>query len=198
MNFNHEIQPVLFNIKNSDIYPYLLAKVSKGNGQQVLEEAEQLWKKVTPAFPFNGYIQHHIYDSYFNYMKGVNSVIVFSSLLAVLLSCTGLFGLVYLNLTSRLKDYSIMKVMGASSYDLSKQVLRIFITFLVVAIVLGFPVSLYVSKVMFGVVFNNHIPINALYPTLSAIFLVIISLTTISALIFKISKQNPVLALRNT
>jgi len=198
MNFNHEIQPVLFKIKNSDTYPYLLAKVSKDNGKEVLEEVQQLWKKVTPSFPFNGYIQYHVYDSYFNYMKGVNSVIVFSSLLAVLLSCTGLFGLVYLNLTSRLKDYSIMKVMGASSYDLSKQVLRIFIAFLVIAIVLGFPVSLYVSKVMFGVVFNNHIPINALYPTFSAIFLLIISFTTISALILKISKQNPVVALRNS
>jgi len=193
---NTEIEPIIFKFKNAKAYPYLIVKASKGNGSKVLEIAKALWKNTSPNSPFIGYNQAYVYNAFLRFAENINKTIIFASLLAIILSCTGLYGLVYMNLTSRLKDYSIMKVMGASSKDISKEVFRIFLLFLILAIVFGFPASIYGSKFMLSMMFTDYVPINAYYPIISAIFLFVISTTTISALIFKVSKQNPVVALR--
>jgi putative ABC transport system permease protein len=192
-----KIEPVVIQLSQEDTYPFLVIRAVEGQTEKLTDEMKEIWKSASPDIPYNGFHQEEVLERYFVLMSGHSKVMVFSAVLAVSLACLGLFGLVYLHVIARMKDYSIMKILGINTFSLSRQVAKKFIMFLIIAIVLGFPSSIFLSRLLFKIVYTDYISITLLYPFIGAILLIMISLGTLALVIVKLMRNNPLDTLRS-
>jgi putative ABC transport system permease protein len=196
-SFQSEIEPVVFNIRHSEAFNFLSVKVNEGSKDKINEEIKRLWRTVSPGTPSNVVEQSSAIEQYFVLVSGHSKVMIVSAAIAVTLSSLGLFGLVYLNLSRKLKNYSVMKILGAETLDLVKQVSKGYFWYLLVAVLIGAPFSYYATRVLFSILYQYHVDVTALYPVLSILILFLITTVTISVIVIRVTRQNPVAHLRD-
>ena len=194
--FRNNTEPVLFRLAPTTDYNFLLMRVREGSQARVMEELKNMNHAAFPEIPFSGFYQDMIFQSYFSLVDGHSKVMVFTAFFLVILSCMGLFGLVHMNIISRLKDYSIMKVLGIGNFGLVKKVSKIFIWYLVVPILLAFPVSLFSTKLLFSILYTDHVPISMIYPILAALLLLVTAYISIAVLLFRLLKRSAIVSLK--
>ncbi len=134
------VEPTLFFIKalNGGV-SCLNIRVKPGIAlSKALPAIEEAFKKVVPAVPFEYKFADEEYAMKFAAEEYVANLATFSGLLAVFISCLGLFGLASYIAEQRTKEIGIRKVLGASVFNvwrlLSKEfVMPVFISFLIAA-----------------------------------------------------------------
>jgi ABC-type lipoprotein release transport system permease subunit len=196
-NFWNEMSPAMLRMIPEEDFRYLSAKIKPGTALETAEFFEAKWKEVEPDLPFNGFFQDTVFDNYFNNIVGHSKLIGFTATLAIILSCMGLFGLVSLNVASRMKEFSIRKVLGAGSLSIARGVNRQYIWLLVIATVIGAPLSYYVMVAFLDSVYEYHTPVQIPSIGLGIIAIFLIAAVTVSSLVVKVIKTNPVNALRS-
>ena len=107
------------------IQELILIKVTPGPISEVLNSLENDWKELLGSIPFEVSFLDDGIQSMYEKEKKLSNLIYLFSLLAVLLACLGLYGLVAFSVHARLKEVGIRKVLGASIkkilYLLSRQ-----------------------------------------------------------------------------
>lgn len=117
------------------------------------------------------------------------------TLLAILVSCLGLYGLVALIAVQRTKEISIRKLLGASLKQLLSLMTKDFIKLVLVALVIALPVAGYVmNRWLTG--YAYHVHLNAWMFLIPALSVVAIALAVISKEIIKTASVNPAKSLR--
>lgn len=119
------------------------------------------------------------------------------SIIGILISCMGLFGLVSLFISKRMKEYSIRKVMGASEKEISIQIGKGFVWVIVIATIIGAPLAFFMSDSVVKSVYSYHLPMNALPFIMTGLILIITAALTVSSNILKAVRVNPACQLRN-
>ncbi|MEM9858104.1 MAG: ABC transporter permease [Bacteroidota bacterium] len=195
-DFDDKIEPAFFKMSEDKDANYISARIEKGNIVNTEAYAQELWKKHVPDLPYNGFFQDEVFDNHFEELKGHARIMGFTATLAIILSCMGLFGLVSLNVATRMKEFSIRKVLGAGVASIFKGVNRQYIWILAIACFLGLPVAYMLVDSLFDEVYEYHMPLTIGPFMLAAAFLFIVALFTVSSQIYKVVKSNPVDALR--
>lgn len=191
-------EPIILRYTLSEAYSFLVARAKDGFQKSVFETAEKLWKDTNPDIPYGGFFQEEVYQNSLFLMKGHTKVIIFITLLFIILSCSGLFGILSLKIIGKMKDYSIMKIMGATPYWLFKNIYSQFIIFLFVSITLGWPLSLFIVKKIFKIVYVTHIEITFIYPLVASIILILLFIMTSYIFIKRVINHNPIESIRNS
>jgi putative ABC transport system permease protein len=116
-NFNfetlhHEVSPLMFLLQTStDLASF---KVRTSNIASLIGEVRNKWTALAPGKPFN----YRFLDDSFNEMyqseQQVGKIAIIFSVLAILISCLGMFGLATFIAEQRTKEIGIRKVLGAS------------------------------------------------------------------------------------
>lgn len=195
-DFKSKIEPVIFKFVNSDFYAYMNVKAENGQSDRVYEVVKKLWKDVTPNTPPNIIYQDQSMKQYFSLVQGHTNVMLFTAFLAILLSTLGLFGLVYLNISRKMKNYSIMKVFGASTFDLIRNVSKNYIWYILSAIIIGVPISYFATGIFFSILYEFHAPFSFIYLIIAILFLLVITISTISFIVMRLARANPMEHLR--
>ena len=195
-NFWNTIDPAMLRMVPEDDFRFVVAGIAGGTAQETTAQFEQLWKENMPDLPFNGFFQDTIFDNYFNQISGHSKLIGFSATLAIVLSCLGLFGLVSLNVTAKKKDFSIKKVLGAGNLEMAKSVNQQYVWILVIASIIGAPVSYFVMIQFMDSVYDYHVPVQWTSIALGILMIFLIAFLTVLSLIIKVIRDNPVEALR--
>lgn len=195
-NFWNKIEPVIIRMVPDDEFHYLVANIAGGTAIETAAYFESLWKNNIPDLPYNGFFQDTVFDNYFNSISGHSKLIGFPAIMAILLSSLGLFGLVSLNLAAKKKDFSIRKVLGANVGTMVRLVNKQYIGLLIIATFIGAPVSYYLMKGFLDTVYTYHVPVYWFTVALGIIVIFIVALVTVSSLIIRVLKDNPVEALR--
>jgi putative ABC transport system permease protein len=110
----HEpIDPVV--IKNEPGYAStFLVKTAAGRHQDALYIVERTWKQLIHDIPFEYQFVSEEFDALYRADQKAASLILIFSILAIFISCLGLYALVTFNTEQRTKEIGIRKVMGAS------------------------------------------------------------------------------------
>ncbi len=122
MHFRHEIKPLVFNLTNDTNFNYLVLRTNPGAVSDVEDYVKSTWKKLYPHNTYEGFFQNTAFDFYFRENQGIANLMVAIAIIAILISSMGLFGLVSLLISKRMKEYSIRKIMGASEKAISFQI----------------------------------------------------------------------------
>lgn len=180
---------------NQDRFQALTLRIDTGDVGATLGQLKQAWHSVLPSVPFNYFFLDERYDQQyrreFNFARLLNQF----TLLALFISCLGLFGMAVFSTQQRTKEIGIRKILGSTTRSIlwlfSSNMTRWVLMATLIAIPIGW---LAMSNWLNG--FAYRIPLRIWPFLLAGIAAQLIALLTISAQTFKAARANPVESLR--
>jgi putative ABC transport system permease protein len=119
------------------------------------------------------------------------------ALIALMITCMGIFGMASLNIAKMMKEISIRKVLGASILNIINLVNKDFIKLMAIATIIGVPVSYYMLKIFLDSLWEYHHDLDPV-PFILAVWIILFSAAlTISLQVYKAAVANPVDMLRD-
>jgi putative ABC transport system permease protein len=156
---------------------------------------EQTWAEAQPGKPFNySFLDEDLATQYQTEQRWSN-IVTYSSILAILIACLGLFGLATLSVARRTKEIGIRKVLGASVPGVVQLVAREFVVLVAIASVLAWPLAYFgMHRWLEDFAYRINLGVGAfLWATFAALA---IALLTISYHAIRAALADPVKALR--
>ncbi len=188
--FTEPVKPVLFHLCDKENFRYLSIRV---RADKVIEAAvflEKSWKQLFPDKLYEGFYQDEIWAGFFRTNTGVCKLSCFVGLIALLISCMGLFGLISLNIVRRLKEISIRKVFGASMQNIVKLLSKNLAKILIISSLIAVPLCYFFTFSMMDSYFSTRSPITVTPFLLALAILVITSVLTALSHIIKAAYVN--------
>lgn len=189
--FQRPMVPTVIRATGDSAYDFLTLQMSPGSASASMELVKGSFREIFPKALFEGKLQAEVFEFSFNDARGVQNIILFSAILAVLLSAMGLYGLVSLNMSSRIKDFCIRKVFGAEMGDLSKKLFRRYLISWGIASILGGVVSYLIVTVFLSSFFAFHSGVGLLPLSSGILGLLLVIGVTVSSQLWKVYKANP-------
>ncbi|MEO7802714.1 MAG: FtsX-like permease family protein, partial [Ginsengibacter sp.] len=110
---------------------------------EALAKVESIFKKNVPGMPFEYKFVDEEYSKKFEAETRIGRLSSFFAILAVLISCLGLFGLASFVAEQRTKEIGIRKVLGASVANLWQMLSQDFVVLVIVSCLIAIPVAYY-------------------------------------------------------
>lgn len=110
---------------------------------KTMAQLEMIFKKLNPGSPFEYRFADELHAQKFANQQQTSSLTAVFSLLAILISCLGLFGLAAFIAEQRSKEISVRKVLGASVQGLVLLLSGEFTKLVLIAMVIGVPITWY-------------------------------------------------------
>lgn len=195
-NFRNQIQPTLFKMAGKDDFQYLSLKVKDGSELETYKALQQNWAKLFPEIPFEGGYQEDVWGGYFAMMKMHGKFWRSIASIAILLAGLGLYGLVTLNISGRIKEFSIRKVLGAQVKSITFAILKQYVLLFAIALLIGAPISYFLVEFLIDSAYTYHVPMNVLGIIIAIVILIIVLLTVVLSQVQRIAKSNPVNGLK--
>lgn len=156
---------------------------------------ENVYKKYNPQYPFDYKFVDENFSKKFADEKLLGTVSFSFTLLAIFISCLGLFGLSSFSIEQRRKELGIRKVLGASTaglwFKLSKEFVRlVLISFLIGAAVGWYYVYQWLNKYTYHTSFDIWVFVVTVFLS------IMICLLAVSLQAFRAARANPVKSLR--
>ena len=140
-SLHNSIAPIAFRLTKQT--GEISFKLEAGHVRDFLATAEQKWKEMMPNDTFG----YHFVDSNFADLLKKDEIfgkaINFFTMLAIFISCLGLYGLSAFTAEQRTKEIGIRKVLGASSSQIVLMLNRKFTVLVTIAIVVSIPVAVW-------------------------------------------------------
>lgn len=193
--FFDTVDPAGFRLGNKDAMNFLVVK-SQQNPKEVYEKLEATWYEVAPTTPFNADYQDEAVKQ--SDLVNTNIMVMFRFLgvLALALSCIGLYTLVSLNIIKRIKEIGVRKVLGATVNQLVVLINLQFFWLLIIAAVLGAVASYFAIDLLMASIFSVYKTMSVATALFPMLFLLVVAIGIASGRIFKSAVQNPVKSLR--
>ncbi len=189
--FNREIGPSVFNIRPDRGLSFMLVRISQTDITGTIKMLEKHWKEIQPEKSFSfSFVEDDIARHYSDERKW-NGIVRYSSILAVLISCMGIFGLTLITVNRRIKEIGIRKVLGAGISQITGLVVKDFVYLVLAANVIAVPPAYYfMNKYLQN--FFYRIPLGPQIFIFAGIISIFVAVTTISYLALKAASANPV------
>jgi len=154
-----------------------------------------IFDKYNPSFPFEYQFADEQYGKKFNYEELVGNLAAIMAVLAIFISCLGLFGLASFTAEQRVKEIGVRKVLGASVFNLWKLLSKDFVVLVLVACAIAIPVAWYAMNDWLK---NYEYKISIGWMTFALVVTLSIAITliTVSFQSIKAALSNPVKSLR--
>jgi len=161
-----------------------------------LAKIEPVFKKFNPAQPFDYQFIDQQYAKKFGEEERIGKLANFFAILAVFISCLGLFGMASFMAEQRTKEIGVRKVLGASVFNLWGLLSKDFVLLVFISMVIAGPLAYYfMHKWLLN--FQYRAELAWWIFTLTAIGAIAITLLTVSYQSVKAALANPVRSLRN-
>ena len=165
------------------------------NVQEVIGDIQRKWKSFDAAAPF----EVKYFDQKINGLYAREDRLSYISrsfmVLSFIIASIGLIGLASFSLTSRTKELGIRKVMGASTWRITRLVSVEFLSLIAVSAILALPAAFYVAfRWLENFAYSTSISPVSVFATLGGVL--VLSLLTISYQVLQVAVKNPVDSLR--
>lgn len=142
----HEpISPVIIgNKKNA--YRVANIRLEPNNIQQGIKHIESLWSSSFPESVFDYRFMDKAIESFYKQEQQLSHLYQLLAVIAIFLSCLGLYGLVSFMAVQRRKEVGIRKVLGATTQNILALFSKEFILLLAIAFMVATPIAFYLMK----------------------------------------------------
>ncbi|GAB3513890.1 ADOP family protein [Emticicia fontis] len=165
------------------------------NASVALEKVGSVFRKINPASPFEYHFVDEDYGKKFAAEERIGTLATFFAILAIFISCLGLFGLASFVAEQRTKEIGVRKVLGASIINLWQLLSKDFVTLVFISCLIAIPISYFylndwLSKYEYHTEISWWIFVVAIFGALA------ITLLTVSYQAIKAAMVNPVRSLK--
>ena len=137
------VRPQLFHLDpNPD--SYVIIKLNPKSGASgSMEKLKKIFAAYSPAQPFDFQFADEEYAKKFGNEERIGKLAGFFAVLAIFISCLGLFGMASFMAEQRIKEIGVRKVLGASVMNLWGLLSKDFLGLVMVSLVIAVPLSFY-------------------------------------------------------
>ncbi|HEV8269807.1 MAG TPA: ABC transporter permease [Chitinophagaceae bacterium] len=190
-----EPKPTVFGL-STDEQNITIAKINPAsNVKDALAKIETVYKKFEKDQPFEYHFADEEYAKKFQSEERVGKLASFFAMLAIVISCLGLFGLSSFVAAQRTKEIGVRKVLGASVFGVWNLLSKDFVKLVFISFVVAVPVAWYMMNTWLQS-YNYRITISWNIFLLSGLGAIAIALITVSFQSIKAAIANPVKSLR--
>jgi len=162
----------------------------------LLKKIQAIWHNSFPTLPFEYTFQDEAVQQQYKTEMVLSRIINVFTLIAIMISCLGLFGLSAFQAEQRNKEISVRKVLGAGVGSLMALLSKDFLKLVAVALLIAIPIAWWVmNKWLQGFVYR--ISFRWWMFALSGMLSIMISLITVSFQTVKAAVANPIKGLRS-
>ncbi|MFN8333980.1 MAG: FtsX-like permease family protein [Cyclobacteriaceae bacterium] len=191
------LEPMMLRYSDPERVNYAIVSTSPDNVQDVNAFMEKKWKEVFPNRMYNSRFMNAGAVEADQVNKNILWMFLFEGGVALLLSVTGLFTLVSLNIIKRMKEIGVRKVLGASVANLSRIINSQFIVLLMIALVIGSYFGMWISDILMGSIFDHYQPPTIITAVVSCVMLIIACVLTVAFKTYNTARMNPSDVLRS-
>lgn len=191
-SLRHGEDDVAFVVHGSTPLPHSYIRIRSGTDiREAVEHIRQIVAGIDPAYPFHIEFYDTIFDQLYQKEESVNKMITAFSLLAIILSIVGVFGLVVFETQYRRKEIGVRKVFGASVSDILVMFNSIYIRIVCICFLIAAPVAFYIVNLWLQN-FSYRTPVYWWVFVLAFLIVSIITLLTVSFQNWRAANANPV------
>ena len=159
--------------------------------QDILSSAENKWQTITAKSPFSYTFADQEYAEIFTQTINFGKLLTAFSILAVIIACLGLFGLVAYVIEKRTKEIGVRKVLGATVANIWMMLSSDFGRLLLVGFIIAAPLSWYMmSQWIQNYELRTDISLFTIF--MAGLLMVLIAVLSTSIQTIKASRLNPV------
>jgi putative ABC transport system permease protein len=194
-SLREQVKPLFIWYATYDVPEILISTESK-NYKTLIGKLSALWNKDIGAIPFEySFVDEEVKKQYEAEIT-LSNIINSFTLMAIVISCLGLFGLTAFSAEQRSKEIGIRKILGADVAGIVRLLSKDFLKLISVAIIIAIPIAGWaMSKWLQEFVYRINITW-WMYAS-AGIIAIIIALVTVSFQAIKAAIANPVKSLRS-
>lgn len=194
-NMHNRIGPLTIAVSDRFSVSHLTLRVDQGNLTRTIDALKKTWKEACAGYE----LKYQFYDEWLDSMyKGEEKLAAAVSLfavLAILISCLGIFGLAEFSIKKRTKEIGLRKVSGARVSQVIALLNFYFVRWVIYSVFIAAPVSYFILKKWLAG-FAYKAPLSWWIFVAGGLIAVIIATITISWQSWRAATSNPVEALR--
>ncbi len=137
------VRPTFFHL-SKDPGNVILIKINPhASARTALSKIESVFKKYNPDQPFQYQFVDEDYAKKFGNEERIATLSSFFAILAIFISCLGLFGMASFVAEQRTKEIGVRKVLGASVFNLWRLLSKDFMSLVIISLLIAIPVAYY-------------------------------------------------------
>jgi ABC-type lipoprotein release transport system permease subunit len=189
-----KVEP-LFMLYDPDWFSVVFVRYKEGMQAQAMAAMEKINKQYAASYPYESNLLDQDWDNLYKTEDRFGKLFNCFSVLSIIISCLGLFGLSAFSAEQRTKELGVRKVMGASVPTLIQLMSKEFALLVLIASVIGCPVGWYAMNWWLNS-YAYHIDLKIVTILTSAVVCLVIALLTVSYHAAKAAMVDPVRSLR--
>lgn len=197
-NFRHasfETAPLIMTMRRVAPRNMLVLRLAPGDPTEAIEHFRAVWGQMSPGSAFDYRFTDQEFDKMYKQELMMEKLLKGFSLLAVLISCLGLFGLASFTAQQKTKEIGIRKALGAGVWSIVFMFSRQFLKWVLIANLIAWPVSYYfMARWLQGYVYRA--PLDVTIFIFAGLLAAAIAMATVAYQSIKAATANPITALR--
>ncbi|SEL53700.1 ABC transporter permease [Parapedobacter koreensis] len=195
-SMHHTIEPLIVRLDENWGWGTILVRIAPGQTAPALKGLEQVNKTLNPAIPFTYQFSDWEFSKLYHSEQLVSRLASCFAVLALIVSCLGLFGLATFTAAQRVKEIGVRKVLGASVMSVVYLLSAGFIRLVLLAILIASPIAWWAMNSWLED-FAYRIAIEWWMFIIAGLVAAVIALLTISGQAIRAAVANPVESLRD-
>jgi putative ABC transport system permease protein len=195
------IQPVSIKASRNLYYGMVNIKLStkgrkESDSKQTIAAIEKQWREIYPNERFDYVFFDSVISRFYEDQRKMLHTMNMASMIAIFISCLGLFGISAFIIVQRTKEIGIRKVLGASVTSIVGIMVKEFAVLIGLATVIASPISWYLMHRWLND-FAYRIDMNTWIFLLAGLSAVVIAVVTVSYHTIKAALANPIKSLKS-
>lgn len=192
----HEpIHPLIMYWDEELAYLRMFIRTTAKDAADAVATVEKVWNKYNPDHTFTyTFIDESFNNRHRSDLRLSNLLVVFT-VIAILISCLGLFGLATYTAETRVKEIGIRKTLGASIINIVALLSKEFVVLVGIAILVAFPLGYYLLNLLLQS-YSYRIGLSWWIFVLTALAAIALIILTISGQALRAARTNPVKAIK--
>lgn len=199
-SFHEPIKPLLIGSRTSSERTFNIALQPQNESgttwKTAISKIEKAWKEVYPQDEFSYSFFDEDIAKFYEVDQHISTLLMWSTSLAIFISCLGLLGLVIYTTTHRTKEIGVRKVLGASISQIVTMISKDFILLVILGFAIAAPLAYFgMHKWLDNFAYRTEI--SWWIFLLGGSIMVIIALFTLAFQTIRTAMMNPVKSLRS-
>lgn len=192
-SLHQKVKPLIFRLEHWGLN--MMVKIQSGTEKRTIQQIEAVYKKFHPEYAFNySFLDEDNIKLYATEGK-VAILSKYFALLAIIISCLGLFALAAFTVERRKREIGIRKALGQTATQVSLLLTQEFAYLVLIALFIGLPVGFILLRNWLST-FAYKIDLHTGYFFMAGVIVLMIALLTVSSQAIRAASRNPIEALR--
>ncbi|KAF0128648.1 MAG: putative FtsX-related transmembrane transport protein [Bacteroidetes bacterium] len=188
------IEPLVFILRENSVR-FLAIKIQTTQMAATVEKVQQIWQEFDQKNYFHYTFLNDRYAKQYLHEQRMLTLFGYFSLIIVLISCLGLYGLSAFSTEQRTREIGIRKVLGGSPSSILTLLIKGFMVLVLIAGLISIPIVYYLMSEWLNE-FAFRVPVSAFHFIAGFMVSAFIALATVLFQAFKALRNNPVDAIK--